>query len=138
MLSSISIMLGVSMSVSSNYIKLNKTDHKIVLSGVTGITRYHWYQWCHWCLHRRLLECVLVLVTAPATSLDERVFGGVRDLLLLFLTSQEGPFISPSFIFLSPLSLSLSHFSLSLSPCLISLSLSLSLSVFVSWYGHDL
>ncbi|CAI8032881.1 Protein virilizer homolog [Geodia barretti] len=39
---------------------------------------------------RRLLECVLVLVTAPATSLDERVFGGVRDLLLLFLTSQEG------------------------------------------------
>ena len=126
MLSSISIMLGVSMSVSSNYIKLNKTDHKIVLSGVTGITRYHWYQWCHWCLHRRLLECVLVLVTAPATSLDERVFGGVRDLLLLFLTSQEGPFISPSFIFL------LSSFSLLVS----FLSLSLSLSLFVSWY-HD-
>lgn len=39
---------------------------------------------------RRLLECVLVLVTAPATSLDESVFSGVRDLLLHLLASLEG------------------------------------------------
>ena len=44
----------------------------------------------HVCVYRRLLECVLVLVTAPATALDEGIFSGVRDLVLLLLASQEG------------------------------------------------
>ena len=50
---------------------------------------------------RRLLECLLVLVTAPSTALDERIFTGVRDLFLLLLASQEGPSL--------PLPLSLTH-----------------------------
>ena len=42
-----------------------------------------------------------MLVTAPSTALDERIFTGVRDLFLLLLTSQEGPSL--------PLPLSLTH-----------------------------
>jgi len=39
---------------------------------------------------RRLLECLLVLVSAPSTTLEISVFAGVRGLLLHFMASQQG------------------------------------------------
>ena len=42
---------------------------------------------------RRLLECLLVLVSAPSTNLEISVFAGVRGLLLHFMSSQQGVFI---------------------------------------------
>ena len=42
---------------------------------------------------RRLLECLLVLVSAPSTNLEISVFAGVRGLLLHFMSSQQGVFV---------------------------------------------
>ena len=42
---------------------------------------------------RRLLECLLVLVSAPSTNLEISVFAGVRGLLLHFMSSQQGMFV---------------------------------------------
>ena len=39
---------------------------------------------------RRLLECLLVLVSASSTNLEISVFAGVRGLLLHFMSSQQG------------------------------------------------
>lgn len=39
---------------------------------------------------RRLLECLLVLLSSPQTSTDPAVFAGVRDLLLYFVSFQQG------------------------------------------------
>ena len=47
---------------------------------------------------RRVPECLLVLLTAPSTSVELGVFAAVRDLLLLFLTTQEGEFDSQGVI----------------------------------------
>ena len=43
-------------------------------------------------------ECLLVLLTAPSTSVELGVFAAVRDLLLLFLTTQDGELDSQSVI----------------------------------------
>lgn len=39
---------------------------------------------------RRLLECLLLLLTAPSTALELRVFSAVRELLLHFMNSLNG------------------------------------------------
>ena len=39
---------------------------------------------------RRLLECLLVLLSSPQTCTDPSVFAGVRDLLLYFVSFQQG------------------------------------------------
>eukprot|EP00731_Ephydatia_muelleri_P026955 Em0018g1055a len=39
---------------------------------------------------RRVLECLLVILTSPVTSLELALFGGVRDLLLQLLSFQQG------------------------------------------------
>ena len=41
-------------------------------------------------LARRLPECLLILLTAPSTSIELGIFAAIRDLLLLFLATQEG------------------------------------------------
>ena len=42
------------------------------------------------CRARRLIECLLVLLSAPSTALELRVFSATRDLLLHYLGSQNG------------------------------------------------
>lgn len=45
---------------------------------------------------RRLLECLLVLLSSPQTCTDPAVFAGVRDLLLYFVSFQQGTIIAPT------------------------------------------
>ena len=47
-------------------------------------------------LDRRLLECLLVLLSSPQTCTDPAVFAGVRDLLLYFVSFQQGMIIHPT------------------------------------------
>ncbi len=39
---------------------------------------------------RRLLECLLLLLTAPCTVVELRVFAAIKDLLLHFMSSLNG------------------------------------------------
>ncbi len=39
---------------------------------------------------RRLLECLLILLTAPSAAVELRVFSAVRELLLYFMSSLNG------------------------------------------------
>ncbi len=39
---------------------------------------------------RRLLECLLILITAPSTLMELGMFAAVQDLLIFFLSTQEG------------------------------------------------